>query len=367
MFGTSTKSYLGIDIGTSTLKLVELSNQSGRPKLMTYGYLEQTNDIIRSDTPEAKKKIVESLNLLMSKSQTGSKKVVAALPSYTVFTSIINLPLIEKREELASAVRWEAKKFVPMPIEEMILDWKILGDKSSTSPVPSTTPEDQSEVVPPPLKDRTMRIMITAAPKNLVDRYVEIFKSAGLSLVSLETEALALERSLVGKDPSPILIMDIGASATTILVVLNSVPLINRSIDVGGAQMTRAIAEGLGISLDRAEQFKRDFGVNAGSAAPETVYPAKLETLVNAMMNEVRYVLNLYQNQSDQKIEKMILTGGSAFLANLPELISKRFGYKSFIGDPWARVISDPELTEVLKEVGPAMSVAVGLAMREIM
>lgn len=377
-----------MDIGTSTLKLVELANEGGRPKLLTYGYMEQANDVIRSDSDEAKGRMIKSLKVLVEKSHAQSRDVIAALPSYTVFSSIIHLPVISKREELASAVQWEAKKFVPMPIEDMILDWKVLNNKPASPPaeikiteqpvaVPSADPMASQPPLPTPAKPATdsenkengatQRILITAAPKNLVDRYIALFKAAGLHLLSLETESLALERALVGKDPSPILIMDFGASATTLLVVANAVPIINRSIDVGGANMTGGIAESLGISVDRAEQLKRDVGVKVEGGADDMVYPAKLEAMVNALLNEVRYVLNLYHNQSDVPIEKIILTGGSAFLANLPELLTQRFNIKTFIGDPWARVIAPADLTEVLKEIGPSMSISIGLAMREIL
>lgn len=383
MFSHKEQSYLGFDIGTASLKVVELQNDHGRPKLLTYGYMDEGNDIIRSDTEDAKNKIIKAIKLLTEKSRTVSSKVIAALPSYTVFTSIIHLPMMNKREELASAVRWEAKKFVPMPIEEMVLDWKILSDSTekkspqkiaASSEVSESSPnsnENDQEVEQTSVyKDENgsplQRIMITAAPKNLVDRYVEIFKTAGFSLMSLETESLALERSLVGRDRNPILIIDIGASATTILVVEKSVPLINRSIDVGGANMTSAIAESLGMNLERAEQLKRDIGIKTPESGGDIVYPAKLEAMVNALMNEVQYVLNLYQHQSDEKIEKIILTGGSSFLPNLSEALTQRFGIKAYIGDPWARVITPEELKDVLKEIGPSLSISVGLAMHEI-
>ena len=119
-------SYLGVDIGSSGIKLVELGDDKGRARLVTYGYTERSADIVRVDSKENREMVIELLKLLLKKSQVTSKKVVGALPSYAVFSSIIDLPAMPHKE-LAEAVQWEAKKFVPMPIEEMILDWRELG------------------------------------------------------------------------------------------------------------------------------------------------------------------------------------------------------------------------------------------------
>jgi type IV pilus assembly protein PilM len=209
------------------------------------------------------------------------------------------------------------------------------------------------------------KILLTAAPADLVNHYIEIFKLAGFNLLSLETESFALERSLVGHDRSPILMVDIGATTTNIAVVMSSVPIINRSIDLGGHAITKTIATSLNVDVDRAEQFKRDFGLLPGGSSGNQI-PKRIEFMVASVINEIRYVLNLYHNQSNNQIEKIILTGGSAWLPNLPQYLSQVLNIKVIIGDPWARIIYPLELKPVLSEIGPRLSVAIGLAMREI-
>jgi type IV pilus assembly protein PilM len=255
------------------------------------------------------------------------------------------------RKELNAAVRWEAKKFVPMPIDELVLDWKLIREPQEK------TPADQSP--------KNLRVLITAAPKSLVKRYVEVAKGAGLQLVNLETEALALERALVGTEPAPVMIVDIGASATNIAVMVDGIPLINRSIDVGGGTITKAIAQSLNIDADRSEQFKRDFGISTGQQSVSQV-PKTIEFVVSSIINEIRFVLNLYRSQGRTPVEKIVLAGGSAFLLNLPEYLEKILSIKTFIGDPWARVVYPLELQPALQEIGPRFTVAIGLAMREI-
>lgn len=345
------QSYVGIDIGTSSIKAVQLAADNQRPRLMTYGYLEQATDIIKSETPGSRDSVVNGLKTIIREARLTTAKAVAALPSFTVFSSIISLPVMT-RKELNSAVRWEAKKFVPMPIDDLVLDWKLLKETRQ-----SPAPADQAP--------KNLRVLITAAPKSLVKRYLDVFRAAGLQIVNLETEALALERSLIGTDPAPVMIVDIGASATDIAVIVDGIPLINRSIDVGGNTITRSIAQSLNIDQERAEQFKRDFGLNAGQQSASQV-PKTIEFVLSSIVNEIRFVLNLYRNQNSGPLQRIILSGGSAFLLNLPTYLEKTLSIKTFIGDPWARVIYPVELKPALQEIGPRFAVSVGLAMREV-
>lgn len=347
---TPKQSFLGIDIGTSSIKAVQIGNDNGRPRLMTYGYLEQQTDIVKSDTAPNQQAVVSALKSLQREMRATTTRVVAALPSFTVFSSIISLPIMTQKE-LNSAVRWEAKKFVPMPIDDLVLDWKLLK---------STGPAQAADRAP-----KNLRVLITAAPKSLVKRYIDIFKASGLLLDNLETESLALERSLVGTDPAPAMIVDIGAVATNIAIMVDGIPLINRSIDVGGETITRSIAQSMSIDHDRADQFKRDFGLSTNQQNVSQV-PKTIEFIISSIINEIRFVLNLYRNQGSGPIEKIILAGGSSFLINLPAYLEKSLSIKTFIGDPWARVIYPVELQPILQEIGPRFAVSIGLAMRDI-
>jgi len=344
------QSFLGVDVGTASIKLVQLGDDNGRPRLMTYGYLEQPVDIIKNDSAASQQQVVNALKTILRDAHVTTTKAVAALPSLTVFTSIISLPLMT-RKELNSAVRWEAKKFVPMPIDDLVLDWKLLKESG---------PGGAVEQAP-----KNLRVLITAAPKSLVKRYIDLFQAAGLVMSNLETESLALERSLIGSDPAPAMIVDIGAVATNISIMVDGIPLINRSIDVGGETMTKAIAQSLNIDHDRAEQFKRDFGLTASQQSVSQV-PKTIEFVLTSIVNEIRFVLNLYRSQGTGPIEKIILAGGSSFLLNLPAFLEKTLSIKTFIGDPWARVVYPVDLQPVLQELGPRFAVSLGLAMREI-
>jgi len=347
------QSYVGVEIGSSGIKVVQLGLDNQRPRLMTYGYIEQPIDIIKNDAATSRDSVISALKSVLHESKVTTNKAVAALPSFTVFSSIISLPMMS-RKELNSAVRFEAKKFVPMPIDELVLDWKLLKENHD----PKTPAQAQAP--------KNLRVLITAAPKSLVRRYIEIFKAAGLQITDLETEALALERSLIGTDPAPVMIVDIGAMATDIAVVVDGIPLINRSIDVGGNTMTKSIAQSLNIDHDRAEQFKRDFGLSSGDATVSQI-PKTIEFVISSIVNEIRFVLNLYRSQGTGPIQRIVLSGGSSFLLNLPAYLEKTLSIKTFIGDPWARVVYPVEMKPLLNEIAPRFSVAIGLAMRELL
>jgi type IV pilus assembly protein PilM len=367
LFGNK-DSYVGIDLGTAGIKIVELSGAGGHPKLVTYGYTDDPVSVVRNDSPEIQGKVATLLKEIFKKAKVGSNKVVAALPSFAVFSAVISLPTMSRRE-LASAVRWEAKKFVPMPIDEMILDWKLLNEDGIKEGTKAKKEKDgASDNL---TAGKNLSVLLTAAPRNLVQRYVNIFKTIDVKLIGIETEAFALERSLIGQDKSVVMVVDIGGMNTNISVIRDSIPLLNRSIDVGGATITTTIAQGLNVDQSRAEQFKRDFGMTSSAEGNQQI-PKTIEFVISSIINEIKYCFNLYQNETvgqggqSKQIEKVVLTGGSAFLPALPEYLARVLNMRVYIGDPWSRVAYPEELRPMLQELGPRLSVAVGLAMREI-
>lgn len=381
------QNYLGIDLGGSSIKVVELKDIGGRPQLVTYGFIGEAYNIVRDDSQEARQEIAANLKQLLKQSRVTTDRAVSALPSFGVFSSIISLPAMSKKD-LISAVRWEAKKFVPIPLEEMILDWELLkgtGTEATNKKVSAKEEkkeekkedkgkEDKAEVKEEKNDKKGVRegqmkgdikVLLTAAPKNLVNHYVELFKEVGLQLVGLETESFALERSLVGNDPNPVMVIDIGNRATSVVIFSGGVQTHYRGIDVGGSTITKSLRETMGLTAEQAEQFKRDMGVSITKETLEKL-PRPVGYVINSIINEIRYILNIYQNQNQQPISKVVFTGGSAFLANLTNYIQNIFNIKSFIGDPWARVVHPVEIDSYLKELGPRFAVAIGLAMREI-
>ncbi len=367
LFEPKEKNILGVDIGTSSIKIVELvQEKNGTFQLGTYGYIDHLPRAVAHKNPHDVELIVTSIGEVCKKAQCRTRRATAALPTYSVFTSLIALPWMSA-EELDSAIRWEAKKIIPLPLEEIVLDYKILNPQKKSAVSLSFGKKDEGSAKEKIQED--YRILITGAGKETVQQYTEVFEQSGLTLVSLETEMFALSRSLVGEDPGEIMIVEIGAVVTDIIIIEHLVPFLARSLETGGTALTRAIMNSLKINDKRAEQLKRDIGLagweeNAG-------IPKILKETLEPIIHEIKYTLDVYKNHQltpSQKatgtVEKIILTGGTALLPHCAEYLSKTLDMRVVIGDPWAHVTYPSELQGVLKELGPKFSVAIGLALR---
>lgn len=353
---------LGVDVGTSGIKVVEILPENGRLKLSRYGYSELAGSAqLAAPLIDDARQAAKTLERILAESDIKGRKVVASLPSAKVFHALITLPVPkDPKEDLKPLIEAQAKKLLPLPLEEMILDSNILdkdllpkklGDKQAES---SIEPEDPTK--------KHIRILLTGAPKVLVAKYVEIFRLAKLELVSLETEIFAVIRSLIGKDKSRVMIVDIGAERTNIAVVDKGVPYLTRGIKSGGNAITMALSTSMGVSFEEAEAMKRDLAFSTSQALP-----GPLEQAIKPILHEIKYALQLYAEQEfhdNSTVEKIIITGGSSHVPGLIPYLTTALNVNVYHGDPWARVATVAEARPVLDEVGPRLAVAIGLAMR---
>lgn len=368
-FMSSESNFLGVDLGAGTVKLVELRNEQGRPRLVTYGSYElPLSQSIGNDWSSRERQAVEVLKLLLEQTKASSRLVISALPTFEVFSSMISIPAVEKKE-FVNAIRLEAKKVVPRPLDEMILDWKEIGAAAASQESVSDENEDQAiGKITGSKQLQQKKVLITAAPKDLVDGYLRIFRDAGLKLVGLETEAIALSRSLIGRDPSVVMIADMGAKTTNLSVVEEGIAVVNRGVQFGGKDISEKMASRMAIDARLSEQWKRDIGLNTEE---KQLSPA-LKTIMDDLLHEIEYMFHLYRSQFRMSttnkggIEKIVLAGGSSYVPGLAQYLATQLNVPVHLGDPWARIVYPEDLSPILRELGPSMSVAVGLAMREI-
>ncbi|MBI4457534.1 type IV pilus assembly protein PilM [Candidatus Uhrbacteria bacterium] len=357
LFGPKKVSYLGVDLGIGGAKLVELQNEKGRARLVTYGFTERLPDAEPASLVDAPRETAELLKKVAQKAKVTTNKAITGLPVASVFSSVISIPKGSEKEQ-RDAIQWQAKKLIPVPLEEMIIDHKIITPAAAKG-APAAAKKDEP---------KSLQVLITGASKAMVQKYVTVFKQSGLELISLETEAFALIRSLIGKDRATSMIVDIGAARTNIIIVENGIPFVTRSLDMGGATLTKAMGKTLNLDLKSAEQMKCDIK-SVSSIYPGEGLPKIFETVMLPMVTELQYSLNLYTGQGDgpaKTVEKIILTGGSAILPSLAQYFSSQLNIRTYLGDPWARVVYPDELRSVIEEIGPRYAVAVGLAMRDI-
>lgn len=338
--------FLGIDIGDSSLKMVELRKKGKKIFLSNYAFSENVTDVNFTKVADVNY-LAQAILKVKAEAGIKAKKVTASLPTFSVFSSIIHLPTID-RKNMDKIVADEAKKVIPLPLEEMILDWKIVPHKAG---------EDEKN---------GSRVFLTGSPKKLVRRYIEIFRLAKLELASLETETFSLVRSLLGNDPSTVMIVEIGANSTDLSVVQDSIPVLNRSLEVCGSTVTQTLADKLGLSFIQAEQFKLDLSASLSDGSKDELPQLIIKTL-GPVIHEIEYMREFFEkNGASNKIEKIVLSGGGALLLNLADYLSKHLNLQVIIGDPFSRVSYPVEMQPIISEVGSKLAVAAGLALREI-
>ena len=341
--------FLGIDIGDSSLKMVELRKKGKQIHLSNYAFSENVNEVSFTKIEDIKY-LAGAINKVRNDAGIVSRKVTVSLPTFSVFSSIININNFN-RKNLAVMVSDEAKKVIPLPLDEMTIDWRIIPDQNGKIPTKGN-----------------LRVFLTGSPKKLVRRYIDIFKEAKLSLLSLETETFSLVRSLVGNDKSTVMVVEIGANSTDISIVYESIPVLNRSLAVCSSTITKVLSEKMGFDYVQAEQFKIDMGSAFLDSEDdkEKKMPKLIVETIEPIITEIKYMLEFFYSQNKQPVEKIILSGGGSLLLGLSDYLSQVLDMKVIVGDAWSRVRYPEELKPVLDEVGPKLAVAIGLALREI-
>jgi type IV pilus assembly protein PilM len=334
-------SVVGVDLGTSSIKVVEMVAEQGKPRLLTYGYgeIEDGAKTVADVLPA--EQIGALLKELFQQAGVQGGRVVASLPTAQVFQAVVSVPTPKQSEELRALVEAQISKLLPTPLAEVALDSQVIGEAQQG---------DQSYT----------RVLVTAVPKTLITQYEQLFTGAGLQLLSLETEVAALSRSLLGPEQGVAMVVDIGGERTTVAVCENGVPMVVRGIKSGGQAVTQAFSRSLNVSSVEAESMKRDLS----PALSSTALPPALLEAVKSIVHELRYTKQLYADQRGQSVQKVLLTGGGSLLPSLATYLSQELNVNTYVADPWARVAAPPEARGLLEEVGGRLAVAVGLAMR---
>lgn len=361
LFGSNQASYLGIDLSNDSIKVVELENDRGKPKLITYGYTEAPAGVLRGDFIDNKHKTSALLKEVCKQAGTVSTNALTSLPNTIVFSTIVSLHDVLVKDiynphKIKKMIGEEFSKIAPLPLEEMfyiptLVDIDLL-EKAKEEKV---------------RKIKTINYLVVAASLKIIKKYSDIFKQAGLNLVKLDVEAFCQIRSLIGRDPSNILLVDVGENVSSIMIVSKGLPILKRTLNIGGTTFTQYIADHLKLELPQAEQNKIDLSI---TYRPGGEFPEFLEAVVNPLINEIEYLVKLYKEkaQTNSKlIEKIILTGGGSLLPNLSTHISRKTNLPTYLGDPWARIVYPEDVFPLLREVGPRFSVSIGLAMEQIL
>ena len=347
--------FFGLDLGSHSLKAVELKRNGDEFHLLTFGSTATPGGAMLSESEVDQKELASSIKSLINELGIKNRNVVSAFPESQIFTRVIEIPEMNEKE-LTSAIRWEAEQYVPMPLSDVKTSWMILEREKRKEK------KEKSEGV-------KMKVLLVAAPLTLIARYMKIMQMAQLTPIALETEIVAIARVFSPrKDNVPVtMIVSIGASTTDLCIVSGGIIQFTRSIGTGGVALARAVAQELGFEMTQAEEYKKSYGLLEDQLEGKIM--GAIKPVFDVIVNEIDRARLYYQtHQVISPIKRIVLTGGSAQLPGIVVYLAETLGIEVQIGNPW----EDISVPEKLKEKTDPLenqvnfALATGLAMKGV-
>jgi type IV pilus assembly protein PilM len=356
----SIDSAVGVDIGSSAIKVVEIRKKGGKAVLETYGaialgpYAEVEAGRV-TNLPVDKTAL--ALLEVLKQSDVSSKSLALSIPAQSSLIFTLELPPQVGGADIATIVPTEARKYIPVPITEVSIDYFILPKKEASFEEMNNAESAGSD------KDKTS-VLVVATQNDAVARYRSIVSESKLSASFLEIEVFSSIRANFEHELSPVLLVDFGASSTKLSIVEFGMIKNYHTIDRGGADITNAISKSLSVSFADAERMKKEFGLFGNPAEKSLADIIKVH--VDYIFSEMNNVLLGYEKKDNRTISKVIFTGGGALLKGLKEVAINNFRAEIEIGHPFSKVGAPAFLEKVLLSMGPEFAVALGLALRKL-
>lgn len=345
------KSIVGLDIGSSCVKAVEVVPRGDGFELAHLGIAPLPHDAIVDGAFLNSGAIADAIREALAKSGSKAKHVAAAVSGHSVIVKKISVPAMTV-EELEESIRWEAEQYIPFDVNEVNLDFEVIQHGDA---------------------ERPMEVLLVAAKRDLIDDYVNLIGEAGLTPSVIDVAGFAVENAFEANyEPGPedvVAVVNIGAQVTNINVVSGGVPAFTRDVSTGGNQYTAEIQRALSISFDEAERIKigEPSARESQDVVPQEVEQA-MRSVTNTLVGEIARSLDFFSaTAADTRIQRVVLAGGSARVPGIDTVFRERTGLSVEILNPLHKMMPsnrfDPEF---LAQVGPALGVGVGLALRRV-
>jgi type IV pilus assembly protein PilM len=352
-------SAIGVDIGTSAIKVVEIKKKNGKAVLETYGaialgpYADTETGRIASLPVE---KIALALKEVLSQSGISGSDLALAIPIQSSLVFTLELPAQVSESDIASIVPTEARKYIPVPIDEVAIDYFILPKKEASFEELNASAVSVSK--------EKISVLVVATQNDAVSKYRSIVSQCGLSASFFEIEIFSSIRANFEHELSPVLLLDFGASRTKLTLVEFGMVKSYHTIDRGSADITNSISKSLSIPFSDAEKMKKDFGLFGNPEEKSLADIIKVH--VDYVFSETNNVLLGYEKKYGRTVSKIIFTGGGALLKGLREAAADNFRAEIEIGHPFSKVGAPQFLDKVLESMGPEFAVSLGLALRKL-
>lgn len=337
---------IGLDIGSFSIKAVQLARKGKTFRLEAIGITLNPLGTRPGDDEASQNQVAEAVKKLLVETKLAGAKAVVALPESQVYTRVVEMPLLSD-SELASAIQYEAEQYIPIPMEQVNIDYEVIS-------------RPQRGVV-----EQKMQVFLVAAPKNLIERTIRFAGKVGIEVIGLETEMLASARALITEnlEADTNMLVHMGAASTSVAVIAKGMPVLIHSIESGGTTFSRSLAAELGLEFSQAEEYKRSYGLDMNQL--EGKVAMNIRPLVDRLMAEVKKAIQYHNNANqDNQIKRIIFSGGSSLLPGLVPYAAEVLGIEVVLGNAFAAV--EPSKTAVLPSDSVSFSTAVGLAMREV-
>ncbi len=355
IFGNKTnQESLGVDIGTKVIRVVELSQRKDKVILENYGEVNldiATKDFFRSFDKKNLTPVVDSIAIALKGiiAETGikTKQVVFSLPDFATFYTTFDLPLMPKKD-LENAVGFEARKYIPLPLSELVLDWQLMNENEPNRKV--------------------NQLLVMAIPNTIVEQYKKIAEQSELELTALEAEAVALKRAATRKGDPTTCLLEIGFQSTNVSICDSGYLKTSFSFDIGGKDLTFSLSETLNLPTSEAEELKRRKGLISDG---EDNIDHILTPVLSVIVDKTKKIIKDFELKYNRRIERLVVSGGTALLPGVIDYLDKAInqggdgGIKVEIVNPFNGITYPTILEKKILEIGPNFAIALGEALRK--
>jgi type IV pilus assembly protein PilM len=345
-------SVLGVDISPSTIKIVQIRRDRGQAILETYGEIAlgpYAGLEVGQPTNLSAEKVAEALRDLMSEAKVTTNRCAVSIPFASSLITLLQVPTTDE-EKLKTVIPLEARKYIPVPIEEVILDWYVIP------PAPPTDPSSPQEE-----RSYTEALAI-AIHKDTINRHQKIIHLSNLEASFFEIEIFSTVRAVLDHGVAPVVILDIGFASTKLYIVEHGIIRRSHNISRGTQDITRAIASSMNVPVAQAEVMKRSVDVTSTEDSAAVAASAVL----NHIISETSRIMVEFERKHSKPVDKVILTGTGVALNGIFPYAKEKFDVEVEIANPFKKVETPALLDNVLTEVGPSFAVSIGLSLREL-
>jgi type IV pilus assembly protein PilM len=343
------KNLVGVDIGTSAVKVIQVRESGKGVHLMKYGIEPLPPQSIVDGHVMNRGAVVDALVKVFRDLKISQREVAVSISGNSVIIKKLNLPLM-KRDELEEQIQWEAEQHIPYEISEVEIDYNILWQNPEVG---------------------QMDVLLVAAKKEEIQDLVEVVRQARLRPVVVDIDSFALQNvyevNYGYNEGETVTLLNVGASVTTVNIVQGSVSQFTRDISNGGNSITDEIQKQLQVSHDEAEAYKAGGGTGSQEVIPQEV-DGIIRNVVDSLAGEIQRSLDFYMATTNRgEVERILLTGGTAKIPYLRSAIERRSRVQVEPLDPFRRVLYDHRQfdPQVLKTQAPQASICLGLALRK--